>query len=74
VGRQDGTGRSKFEGRLAGLPFDVRRPTSARLRARAWNPDDPRVFTPKTFGWGYGLNFYWLVHPRRLFRSRRRSR
>ena len=23
---------------------------------RAWNPDDPRILTPKTFGWGLGVN------------------
>jgi hypothetical protein len=62
------------EGRLAGLPYDLRRPTAARVRARAWNPDDPRIFTPKTFGWGYGLNFYWLVHPVQLVRAKRAGR
>jgi Family of unknown function (DUF5808) len=60
--------------RLGGLPYDFRRPTAARVRARAWNPDDPRVLTPKTFGWGFGLNFYWVLHPLRLVRARRRSR
>jgi hypothetical protein len=59
------------QGRAAGLPYDWRRPTASRVRARAWNPDDPRVFTPKSFGWGYGVNFYWLVHPVRLIRARR---
>jgi hypothetical protein len=70
----DDTNPPEPEGRLAGLPYDLRRPTSARLRARAWNPEDPRVFTPKTFGWGYGLNFYWLLHPLRLIQARRSSR
>jgi hypothetical protein len=36
--------------------------------------DDPRVLTPETFGWGLGLNCYWLLHPVRLVRARRRSR
>ena len=49
--------------RLAGLPFDWRRPTRARLASRAWNPNDRRLFTPKSFGWGYGINFYWVAHP-----------
>jgi hypothetical protein len=39
-----------------------------------WNPDDPRILTPKTFGWGLDLNCYWLLHPVRLVRARRRSR
>jgi hypothetical protein len=43
-----------------------------RLRERAWNPDDPRLLTPKTYGWGLGVNVYWLVHPLRWRRARRR--
>ena len=57
--------------RRLGMPYDFRRPTATRYRSRAWNPDDPRILTPKTYGWGYGLNFYWLVHPLRLVRARR---
>jgi Family of unknown function (DUF5808) len=53
------------QGRLLGLPYDFRRPTMARLRARWWNPDEPRLFTPKAFGWGYDLNLYRLFHRRR---------
>ena len=62
------------QGRRAGLPYDFRRPTASRIRARMWNPDDPRILTPKTFGWGLGVNLYWLVHPVRLVRARRRAR
>jgi len=62
------------QGRLAGLPYDWRRPTAAGIRSRAWNPGDRRVFTPKAFGWGLGVNFYWLVHPVRLARARRSAR
>ena len=60
------------QGRYGGLPYDWRRPTAARIRSRNWNPDDPRVFPPKSYGWGLTLNFYWLVHPVRLVRARRR--
>jgi hypothetical protein len=59
------------QGRLAGLPYDFRPLTGSRFRARAWNPGDPRVFTPKALGWGLGVNWYWLVHPVRLVRARR---
>jgi hypothetical protein len=38
--------------RRLGLPSDLCRPTATRFRARAWNPDDPRILTPKAFGWG----------------------
>lgn len=53
------------QGKLLGIPYDLRRPTLARLRSRFWNPDDPRLFTPKSFGWGYDINLYRLVHWRR---------
>jgi hypothetical protein len=59
-------------GRWLRLPYDWRRPTRRRLRERAWNPDDPRLLTPKTYGWGLGVNAYWLVHPLRWRRARRR--
>jgi hypothetical protein len=51
------------QGHFAGVPYDFRRPTVQRLKSRWWNPDDPRLFTPKTFGWGYDVNLYRLVHP-----------
>jgi len=43
-------------GRYLGLPYDWRRPTLERIKARVWNPDDARMLTPKAFGWGYDLN------------------
>ena len=51
------------------MPYDLRKPTAARARSRWWNPTAP-LFTPKTFGWGYGINFYVLVHPRKASRAR----
>jgi hypothetical protein len=50
-------------GTWLGIPYDWRRPTKERFKSRWWNPDDPRILTPRAFGWGYDLNFYWLVHP-----------
>lgn len=58
------------QGHFAGLPYDWRRPAAARMAARWWNPDDRRLFTPQAYGWGYGLNFYWLTHPVRYVRGR----
>ena len=52
-------------GRFLRMPYDWRRPTRARIRERLWNPDDPRVFTPKSYGWGWSINFHRLLHPRR---------
>lgn len=44
-------------GRFLSIPFDWRRPTRARMEQRSWNPEDHRIFTPKSFGWGYTINF-----------------
>jgi Family of unknown function (DUF5808) len=59
------------QGYLGVFPYDWRRPTRARVRARWWNPNDPRVFTPKSFGVGWDVNWYWVVHPGEAVRSRR---
>ena len=50
----------KTYGRLLGLPYDFRPPTWRRARDLSWNSDDPSLFTPKVFGWGYSINFYWF--------------
>ncbi|MBO0883169.1 MAG: hypothetical protein J2P17_23110 [Mycobacterium sp.] len=50
------------QGKVLGVPYDWRLPTLDKARSRWWNPDDPRIFTPKTFGWGYDLNLYRLLH------------
>jgi len=59
-------------GRWLGLPYDWRRPTRRRILERAWNPRDPRLLTPKAYGWGLGINAYWLAHPLRWRAVRRR--
>ena len=51
------------QGRKSGIPYDFRRPTLSKLRSRWWNPADARVFTPKTYGIGWDINLYRLVHP-----------
>jgi uncharacterized membrane protein len=45
------------------MPYDWRKPTSGKVRARYWNPADRRLFPPKAFGMGWGINAYWLAHP-----------
>lgn len=60
-----------WHGELAGfVPYDLRRPTLARVRASVWNPESPRLFTPQAFGVGWSLNVGRLV---RLLRSACRS-
>jgi hypothetical protein len=61
-------GDRTWEGRIAGLvPYDLRRPTVARLRARVWNPRDRRIVVPTAFGVGWTVNVGGLI-------SRLRSR
>jgi len=43
------------------IPYDWRRPTLARAKSRWWNPQERRLFTPKTFGWGWDINFARLL-------------
>jgi hypothetical protein len=52
-------------GKFLGLPYDWRRPTVDRTKSRWWNPDDPRLFTPKVLGWGFSINFARLFGRRR---------
>ncbi len=51
------------EGYLLGVPYDWRKPSNARSRARSWNPDDRRMFPPKAFGWGYERELLLGVPP-----------
>jgi hypothetical protein len=45
-------------GTFLGVPYDWRRHGfTARLKQRWWNPAEPRLITPRAFGWGYALNF-----------------
>ncbi len=45
-----------WHGSVCGVPYDFRPPSAARLRAAWWNPDDPRLFTPRDFGVGWAIN------------------
>lgn len=54
--------------RVLGMPYDWRKPTAERARSRLWNAEDRRIFTPRWFGAGWSINFYWLVHPIKRFR------
>lgn len=71
--KQDRSLPRRREGRLAGMPFDWRRPTVERFKSRLWNKNDARLFTPKSFGWGFDINFYWLAHPAGYLNAKRDS-
>ena len=53
-------------GKFLGVPYDWRRPTVGRLKSRWWNPSDPRLFTPKTYGWGFDVNLARLLRRKRV--------
>jgi len=61
----------KRNGSLAGIPYDTRRPTMARVKFTYWSAENPKLFPPKVDGLGWGLNFYWVVHPLRWLKVRR---
>lgn len=50
-----------WQGRVAGVPYDFRRPSVDRFRQAYWNPNDPRVFTDKVIGVGWAVNFAQLI-------------
>jgi hypothetical protein len=47
-------------GKFLGIPYDLRFPTLSRIRERMWNPEDPRIFTPRVYGAGWTVNFATL--------------
>jgi len=67
---QDDRSHMRGMGTFLGLPYDWRRPTWSRVRERVWNPRDPRLLTPKSFGWGYDVNFYELLARMGIVRRR----
>lgn len=44
-------------GSFAGIPYDWRRPTCARICANLWDPTSDRLWKPRAFGVGWDLNF-----------------
>ncbi len=47
------------------MPFNWSAPSQDEADRGVWDPDDPRVLTPKNYGWGYGINFAALFGRRR---------
>ncbi|WP_037570480.1 DUF5808 domain-containing protein [Phaeacidiphilus oryzae] len=45
-----------WTGRVVGVPYDLRRPTVGKVRREYWDPENPALFTPHSFGIGYGVN------------------
>jgi hypothetical protein len=51
-------------GKFLGAPYDWRRPTKERYKRAFWNPSEPRLLVPKSFGWGWTINFARLLDRR----------
>jgi Family of unknown function (DUF5808) len=48
-----------WHGKVFGtVPYDFRPPTWERIRRAYWNTEDPRLFTDRVFGVGWGINLY----------------
>ena len=54
-----------WHGTIARVPYDLRRPTWARVRQAMWNPNTNALFVPHAFGVGWTINLHRLTH---LFR------
>ena len=53
-----------WHGKLAErVPYDLRRPSLARVRERMWNPADRHILVPTVFGVGWTINFGRLLMP-----------
>ncbi len=51
-----------WQGRILGIPYDLRVPTPARVIGALWRPDDPRLIVERPpFGVGWGINVARLV-------------
>ena len=47
----------RWHGTVAGfVPYELRRPTLARVRDRVWNPASKHLLVPQVFGVGWTLN------------------
>lgn len=54
-------GERTWTGRVAGLPYDFRRPTVDKVVREFWDPDSAALFKPHAFGIGYGVNLARVV-------------
>ncbi len=53
-------------GKFLGIPYDWRKPTPERFKKGIWDPEERRLFIPKVYGWGYGINLWEVARRLRL--------
>lgn len=49
-----------WQGRILGLPYNLRPPTPQRIASKWWNPKDDQLFVPRAFGVGWDVNLHQL--------------
>lgn len=64
----EGPGAAETQGRLLGLPFDLRAATDPRVRARVFDTADSRLLVPRILGGGWRLNLGAVAVRLRLLR------
>ncbi len=67
----DGPTASGHQGNIGRIPYDTRPPTVGRFKWTYWCAQNPRLFPPKVTGLGWGINFWWVIHPRSWVRMHR---
>ena len=50
-----------WRGDVLGIPYDFRKPSLERWRRSMWNPQDDRLFVPRSFGVGWDVNLHRLL-------------
>jgi len=43
-------------GSVAGVPYDFRPPDLSNIARDFWNPESDKIFAPRAFGLGWGVN------------------
>jgi hypothetical protein len=56
-------GERAWHGNVAGVPYDLRPPTMARMQASLWDPNNPALLVPQVFGVGWSVNLATLARP-----------
>jgi hypothetical protein len=46
----------QWHGTLGFVPYDLRRPTTSKLRAAMWAPENRHLLVPRAFGVGWTVN------------------
>lgn len=50
-----------WHGKIAGVPYDFRRPSLDRFQKAWWNPENPSLFTARAYGVGWAVNLHRLL-------------